>query len=1068
MRTVVAGTRTLVLALALLGSVSLAQGTSVITGTVTDASTERPLANVLVTARSPALQGAATDVSDAAGHFHLLQLPGGEYELTVEKEAYRPFARREVPLRLDRTVRLNVQLQPEAVQGEVLVIEAQPATLDVGSTTTGLVVGRDVINHLAFTQPTEYGVRSFGSLAAVAPQATPDLYGFGLSGAQSAENLYLLDGMPVNDPAYGVLAAVLPVDFIQEADVMTGGYPAEYGRGFGGVVNAVSKSGSNEFHGSVFANETPGVLSPWYQPVGVLGRSVSQTSKTWNLIDLGAELGGPLVKDRLWFYVGLSPVFHRRRATQTVSALQVDHVGELDPSTGASLEAYRTDAQGNWLATPIPGAEQHHFEDLRTLSYIAKLTWLVDPDHTLTAEVNGGAGDRTQPSFSSLASGRVFTQASNTVSVRYRGAFLEKHLLLDATVGWFEATYTPTGLPDDGSTLGSTSGWASVPQVLLQQSDPALSITALQPFPASVVQACARPAGARLEPCPTTGLGSYAIGGPGPMVLAHDDRLVARGAATWLFSALGHHVLKAGVELERTTYHVAKAVSGGATITVSADGTRFTAQGYGALVGPDQVAPVASLERTVGSTQVGGFVQDSWSVLDVVTVNLGLRYDAQYLEDGQGRVGLALATMLSPRLGVVYDFTGQGRSRLFASYGRYHELLPLVVADLALAGDSQVLSSHRASCLANPLDPLAYLASACSGPASAVLRGADTDPNRFARAYAAGTTTVDPGLQPASRDELVLGAEYEPLPGLRAGVTYTRSWLNLIIEDMSNDQTASFFLGNPGVGMADAERTGVPRATRDYDGLTLHASQAFRDGWLAQASYTLSWLRGNYAGYIRPESYVLSPGTNAAFDLRTALANLTGDLPGDRRHHLKAHAAKEFALATAWTLLVGLSYEGNSGTPISYLGSAPAYGANQIYLLPRGTAGRTPWVHTLSVKAGLGYRLGPDLGLQVTVDALNVAQLGVAEDGSVSFPAATLVDQSYTLPGVYPLPYTGPDGLEALCVGARAACVPRVRTVDENNRPLGTLTRAQLNPSFGKAQNFERPLEVRFGLKFTF
>jgi hypothetical protein len=552
------------------------------------------------------------------------------------------------------------------------------------------------------------------------------------------------------------------------------------------------------------------------------------------------------------------------------------------------------------------------------------------------------------------------------------------------------------------------------------------------------------------------------------MQLARDDRLVARGAATWLFSALGHHALKAGFELERSTYHVAKAFSGGAVVTVSADGSRFSATGYGALVAPDQVAPVASLERTVGSTQVAGFLQESWSVLDLVTLNLGLRYDAQLLEDGQGRVGIALLAMFSPRLSAVYDFTGQGRGKVFASYGRSHELLPLVVADLALAGDSQVTFSHRASCLADPLDPRAYLAPACSGPASAVLRGAETDPNRFARPYAAGTTTVDPALQPASRDEVVLGAEYEPLPGLRAGATYTRSWTNLIIEDLSNDETASFYLGNPGVGLADTARTGVPRATRDYDALTVHASQSLRDGWLAQGSYTLSWLRGNYAGYIRPESYVLSPATNAAFDLRSALANLTGDLPGDRRHHLKAHLAKEFALATAWTLLLGLSYEGDSGTPVSYLGGAPVYGANQVYLLPRGTAGRTPWVHTLSVKAGVGYRLGPDLGLQLTVDALNIAQLGVATDGTVSFPAATLVDQSYTLPGVYTLPYTGPDGLAALCVNAQPGCVPRVRTVDENGRPLGTLARAQLNPSFGQPQNFQRPLEVRFGLKFTF
>src|SRR6185436_3590725 len=109
--------------------------------------------------------------------------------------------------------------------------------------------------------------RSFESLAEVAPGATPDRYGVSISGTTSPENQYVIDGLSVNNPAFGILGTQLPVEFVKEVNVITGGYMPEYGRATGGYLDVVTKSGGNELHGSVFSSISPGVLEGAREPV---------------------------------------------------------------------------------------------------------------------------------------------------------------------------------------------------------------------------------------------------------------------------------------------------------------------------------------------------------------------------------------------------------------------------------------------------------------------------------------------------------------------------------------------------------------------------------------------------------------------------------------------------------------------------------------------------------------------------------------------------------------------------------------------------------------------------------
>ncbi|HEX8705360.1 MAG TPA: TonB-dependent receptor, partial [Myxococcaceae bacterium] len=244
----------LMLALCLMASPALAQGTSVIFGTVTDTVSKRPIADVLVTATSPNLQGEQSIVTDSSGAYRLPQLPSGVYTLRFEREAFKPFTREGITVRLDYSVRVNVELIPESALTEEISIVAAAPTVDVGSATTGVNVSETFLRNIAVVAPTGKGAasRSFEALAELAPGANADTYGVSISGATSPENQYIVDGVSVNNPGFGINGTPLSIEFIKEVNVISGGYLPEYGRSTGGVVNAVTKSGSNEFHGSVF------------------------------------------------------------------------------------------------------------------------------------------------------------------------------------------------------------------------------------------------------------------------------------------------------------------------------------------------------------------------------------------------------------------------------------------------------------------------------------------------------------------------------------------------------------------------------------------------------------------------------------------------------------------------------------------------------------------------------------------------------------------------------------------------------------------------------------------------
>ncbi len=1060
----------------LFGSAALAQSSSsVIIGTVVNAdpaANKAPLADVVVTATSPNMQGEQTVVTDKSGQYRIPQLPTGVYTLRFDAQGYKPFARSDVQLRLNRTIRVNVELLPEAFT-EVIEVAGTPPTIDVGSTTTGVNVDQEFIRRIAVNRPGGKGgaARSFESLAELAPGAQNDQYGVSINGATSPENGYVVDGLSTNDPAFGINASPLSVEFVQDVNVVTGGYLPEFGRSTGGVLNAVTRSGSNEFHGSVFGNWTPGAFEGNRKLVIDEGSVISGVNTLKNLGDLGATLGGPILQDKLWFFAGFAPSFTRYTHTRSINAFQ------LDPETGEKLR----DEQGHAKVTAIPDASKDYFADARSFQYMGKLTYLINQDHNISLSITGtpsstgGNGKLViDPRSGALPAARVsrpgafgLTEqlASTTaVGLKYGGAFADKKVLVDVNAGYFHEVSST--LPSDGSQLGDITGngLAGLSRVNYVNERP---LTTFETVP-HADQYCnvTLADGSSADACPVN---NYTVGGPGFLSDGKLDRYQVNAKATYLLNLLGTHVLKAGVDSEFLSYSQRKSYSGGvffqeARLQGRIDPRTNTAipagvygwtdfRRYGYQTGPDSAVVQSVQDSSTKSTTVGGFVQDSWSIAQRVTVNAGVRYDVQAMYGGNGQLALVLGNQLSPRVGAIVDPLANGRMKFFVNVAKYYEQVPLNMLDRAFPPERRYSGVHVAPTTEGGTDgcdpsTLEGQRSGCADVKYLAGRSENSsNPNRLFSGGKVENEPVDPNLKPQSSNEYVLGGEYEVLANTRFGTSYTHRNMGAVIEDMSRDNGNTYFLGNPSEGFAKD----FPKPVRNYDAVTLYLNRTFADGWLAQASYTWSRLYGNYPGLFSPVTNQLDPNILSDFDLISLLPNRMGLLPFDRTHSVKLFGAKEFNITNALSASIGMSYRGNSGTPINYLGAHPDYGQDEAYVLPRGSGGRTPWVNTIDSNVGVNYRIGKDQVVSFTMDVFNL----------FNFQTTTRVDESYTFESIYPV------------VGGKPSDVPN-KVIINNGDPVGDkenptyLTADQVNPNFKQPNQYQAPRQFRFGVRYTF
>ncbi|MFO7562942.1 MAG: TonB-dependent receptor [Enhygromyxa sp.] len=1014
---------------------------AVLTGVIRHPETRDPIEGAVVIVTGPALQGERTMTTDETGLYRIPDLPPGLYDVTV----MHPDAgtrRRQIQLRAAQTARIDFILR--VAETETFIEVAAPA-VDTTSSSTGLAIDSEMARRVPIAQPTGKGGanRSFEAMAEVTPGAASDAYGTSVAGTSSPENRYNIDGLSVNDPGFGINGTSLTVEFVEEVRVEAGGYMPEFGRSTGGIINAITKSGSNEFHGGVWGFYSPGQLEGYRRLPLRAGATIQAQRQLLWLGDAGFDLGGRIIKDKLWFYGGVS-------ISRTVYDIETHwNRAIVDPDTGQVL----TDPETGFNVTErIPGTEVHRRAQGTTVQALGKLTYSPAPNHTLEllgiyAPTRSG-GDGTYGMDIATGSPEIASALGtyDTLAHRYRDDSADLQLQwkvladdnrweISTVVGWHYQVNQR--LPHDGTRLGASEGLAAVPSTIYRQSIPEPhSITDFVNLPPGAPRDACDPwvdptdASVRTVTCPAT---LFGVGGPGFLRDRRLNRLQVRSMATRLLTGAGHHLVKFGVDFEYMQYDSQRGYSGTTMYREDTSGGSFIDyRRYGYLTEPDQAVILPELAWRVFSTTIGGFIQDSWSIMDKVTLNIGLRYDAQHLFGGDRRLSLALPNQFSPRIGVIWDPTQEGKAKIFANYARFYQSVPLNLADRAGSGEPSVRRNYDAS-ICDPSD-LDSHRDQCQSDASLMPVGGPADPDRYWMAYGAGKTAIDPDLKPQSSDEIVAGGEYEIIPGGKIGLNYTHRWLSRVIEDMSRDEATTYFIGNPGYGIA----RDFPKAQRVYDAVILFFDKRFADDWLLSGSYTLAWLRGNIAGLFRPETGQLDPNINSDFDLISLLDNRFGPLPGDVRHTLKLFAAGEIRLPRGHTLVLGGSFRGSSGSPTNVLGSHEIYGSGESFLLPRGAGERLPWV--FRIDANIGYRkyFTEHLAIAVTMDVFNVA----------NFQQVTGIDQSYTYSDVAPIAGGTLDDLEM--------------HTDVNGNPIVK------NPNFGNPTAFQTPRLFRFGVRMNF
>jgi hypothetical protein len=376
---------------------------------------------------------------------------------------------------------------------------------------------------------------------------------------------------------------------------------------------------------------------------------------------------------------------------------------------------------------------------------------------------------------------------------------------------------------------------------------------------------------------------------------------------------------------------------------------------------PTDLTPAGSAVARGSAVNTGAYLQDSWRVGSGWTVNAGLRWDEEAIHDYSGKTILRTSNEWQPRLGVIWDPEGHGRTKVFASLGRFYYALP---TDLVIRS-----FGNRTTVVTFNFDPVGLAQNpAVPNHSTPVIQGG------------ASETLVDVGLKGGYQDELTVGIEklLDPtlsvaLKGIyrrlgraiedRCDLDYNRPETNFnscaIVNPGSNGPIARGDL--PGCNGLENEflecgdtSSATPPARRLYRGIELSTRKSVGERLWLQASYVYSSLRGNYDGGVSAIERQTDPGSTIDFDYPIDYHNSYGRLYLDRPHGFRLDGY----YATPFKLFVGFQGFVQSGAPESRYGYSE-YGFSDIQLVPRGTDGRLPTLWEASLLVGYPFRAGP-------------------------------------------------------------------------------------------------------------
>jgi hypothetical protein len=920
---------------------------SSITGTVVDES-GAAMPGVTVTLTHLETKRLIVRTTDTNGTYAAREIEPGRYSIRCELAGFSTTEVADVNLLLGKTLKVPATLKVGMVTETVQVVGESPL-IDIASTARGNNIPAEEFDNLPKG-------RSFESLAAAAPSVNTGQLegGIQVNGASAGENNFTVDSVSVNSLVHGHQRQEAVFEHLQEVQVKTSGLSAEYGGALGGVISAVTKSGGNDFKGSVFYYYSGDSLVSTngldqrlvLDPVTQNNASTLQDSaQSFDRHDVGASFGGPIIRNKLYFFASTSQVFE-------------DRSRDYQLGTGSSTGR----------------------RDLRAQSNFGKLTWEATSRlrvnlsalHTPTtsegtlAAFDGAAADGSTQTVEGVAANnaRGFKvpqwQAAGTMDY-----FLSNSTLFSLRAGYFHDSFEDTGV-DTNQTYeyaASSVGLAGVPA---QYQQPA-------------------------------GYSNL----PRARVSDHDltTRKYVNLELTTAFQGAGTHNLKVGGGWSRATNDVELAYPNEGFVTLFWDQS-FTSQATGqtgrGAYGYYTIDDQGTIGET-GSNILHLFIQDSWRVTPKLTLDLGLRAEHEQIPTFRPDIQeyafeFGWGEKLAPRLGLAYDVRGDGKLKLSASYGRYFDWTKYELARGSFGGDTW---TTRYRTLDDP-DPTRLSRAALTGTN---LWTSEPDSFQDHRIPSFGDDSIDPDIKPMSQDVWNAGVEYQVANNTVVGLNYIHTDLNRTIEDVGSLVNGSevYLYCNPGEGLcATAFTTGAtapfanPKAMRKYDAVELSVNRRFSHNWFLGGSYVWSRLYGNYSGTVSTDEVAVGgrvsavaqqqsgqttrPGSNVtrSWDLDELLFDshgnfIEGNLATDRPHVLKLYGNYRFGFGTN----VGLNVFAGSGTPVSKtvftrFGIAP-------FVDGRGSLGRTDFLTNTDlflshdIKMGGGGRL-----LRLELNILNV------------------------------------------------------------------------------------------------
>jgi hypothetical protein len=1044
-------------------AVAFGQGTSGrIEGTVTDQNgAALPGATVSIQSTGSTAGFNASATTDSDGSYSFPKVLSGTYKVTVKSNNFKESSQ-DVTVTLDRTTSVNFKLEVGGGVSGVVDVQADAIQVDVGDTKIDTNITKQVMEDLPKGT-------NFGSLLKTAPNVRPEALqggGFQVDGASSAENVFVVDGQEVTNFRTGQLNGNnnLPFDLLQEIQVKSTGFEAEYGGATGGVINVVTLGGNDTWRGNFGIDFQPAQLQG--RPRTFLNRystGAGQFEQFQPKKDGGtnffpvAGISGPIAKGKLWFSAIYAP-----QITEISRPIDYFTTGN-NPNGRAISESIIYNAK---LKTEY-GFVRLDAQPSSKLRMYGTFLWNPDiQDGVLPANTEGlngapqsalglrGAeflGQQGGRRNSNSVNGQVTWNPTNNFVLNFRAGrtFLNEKL-------------NSYGLPNVTRFI-CASGWAA-------STTPGSNCTS----------------------------GFQNIANNFQIAKDVSTRTTFDADASLFGINLGgRHNFKFGYQFNRLFNTVDQGYVGLGIVQL------FYGRDIATLTGANTATPgnlgSGLLQRfgTVGeasSKNQSFFAQDSWQIGKRLTINIGARIESEDVPNfggaGSEAIQFGWGDKIAPRVGVAFDLTGDGKTKLFGSYGWFYDRFKYELPRGSFGGDffrrdffeilpsrgANYLNYTRAAILGGRTDVLGGTCPIVGGPGFSVCQFDFRIATNSAGADIFSTGAVDPDIKAARQSEYTFGVERELGKNFVLSGRYTHKQVDRAIEDVgvfTAQGSEAYIIGNPGFGLvceiATAGNYPCPKANRKYDAVEVRADKR-ANRYFLNASYTWSRLFGNYSGLASTDEFGRSsPNVNRFFDLPMLGFNANGDpddgkLATDRPHVFKAYGGYNFNWMDnkAHTTTVSAYTSFQSGTPLTTVYTN--YAVTSAILFGRGDLGRTGMFTETDMSVSHKYKFGKDnkYSLDMYFDILNLFDeknvLAIQTTiSNTDFRATQLAANGCTTCGsegaVFQTIFNGPGITQYI--------------LNYLNNPTTSAAAGRRN-DYGQPNTFQAPRSVRFGFRFKF